>query len=107
VLHAFAGVCCQLETAVHRAAPAGSVARLPNQHERIAGLAGIAFPGWAAVLVLTEPDQTIDGRRVVLTEPSDTVRALSAYGRCTAGLPRPALTPRRGESAVLRACERR
>jgi hypothetical protein len=87
VLHTFAGARCQLETAVRRAAPAGGVARLPNQHERIAGLAGhLAFPGWAAVLVLTEPDQTIDGRRIVLTEPSDSVRELTAHGRRTAGL---------------------
>lgn len=84
----FAAARVALETAARRAAPPGATARLPNAHTP--GVAGIAphhgFPGWLAVLVLTEPDGTLDGRRIVLTEPNPRVRALADAGVRTRGL---------------------
>ncbi|MCW5892341.1 MAG: hypothetical protein KIT14_17605 [bacterium] len=78
----------QIEAAAIAAAPPGGIALLTNQPTPgLGGLMGqAAFPGWAAVLALTEPDGEIAGRHVLLVEPDVTARLLAATGRRTAGI---------------------
>lgn len=66
-----------IRSAAARATPdAAGIVRLPNAAAR--GVSGVVahrlFPGWAAVFVLAEPDDTIGGRRVRFVEPSAAVR---------------------------------
>jgi hypothetical protein len=67
----------QIRDAIAQATPdAAGIVRIPNPGAR--GVAGVVapwlFPGWAAVFVLAEPGDVIDGRTVRFAEPNERVR---------------------------------
>lgn len=85
---AFERVRDDIAAAIRRAAPPGAVARVPNEHTGyLAGIVShLTFPGWAAVFVLTHPEPTFEGRRVVFMEPAPRVRDLAESGVRTRNL---------------------
>lgn len=88
----YANVRRQIRAAVAAATPdAAGVVRLPNPPAR--GVVGVVapwlFPGWAAVFVLAEPGNTVDGRTVTFVEPNARLRRFYADWPRTSAL----LTP--------------
>lgn len=90
-LHRFRSAQERLRTWIDATAaevPPAATLRIPNDPlPGIGGMIGDArFPGLAALFVLTEPDDVVDGHRVTFVEPDERTRRLAATWPRMSGL---------------------